>query len=115
SLFKAIPMRDVVCWSRVPLCDQGADRLRLATSSPVTSRNFSPPASSVLSISDNAVPSQASSIFPEILRKPSTATDLRIIVGAEAALLGATEMDSCFRKTAHRATIEIATATAPAM
>src|SRR6202047_5669711 len=48
-----------------------------ATSSPEIVRNFSPAASSVFNISDNAVESHASSDLPDRFLNPSTATERR--------------------------------------
>jgi hypothetical protein len=88
-LFKAVPMRAVVWRPSVLDCDQGAEMRRLATSSPGTSLSFSPVVSSVLSISYNAVASQSSSVRPDALWNPRTATDLR--TGIAVAVAGAFE------------------------
>src|SRR5258708_22641846 len=78
SLFRASPMRALVPRSSESAEGHGADTRRLETSSPETSRNLSPPESSVLNISERAAASQASSARPDRFCNPSTATDLRI-------------------------------------
>ena len=60
-------MRAVASRANVSVRDHGEERRKLATSSPDTSRSFPPADSSVLSISENAVESQASSGRPEAL------------------------------------------------
>src|SRR5260370_32200364 len=55
----------------------GEEGRKWATPPPDTSRSSPPAASSVLSISENAVESQASSGRPEALLKPITATETR--------------------------------------
>src|SRR5579863_258601 len=78
-------MRAVVSGASVLVCDQGDAIRRLATSSPGTSLSLSPEVSSVLNISERAVASQSSWVRPEVLWKPSTATDLRTGMTAEVA------------------------------
>ena len=74
-------MRAAVSCPSVSVWDHGEESRRLATSSPDTSRSFSPAANSVLSISEKAVASHPSSTFPERLRRPRTATDFRTGTG----------------------------------
>src|SRR5579863_7376514 len=68
-------MRVVVSRPSVLVCDHGDAMRRLATSSPGTNLSFSPDVSSVLNISDKAVPSHSSLSRPDTLWKPRTATD----------------------------------------
>src|SRR5579863_6744416 len=85
SLFSAVPMRAVVSRPSVLVRGHGDERRRLATSSPGTTLNLSPVASSVLNISANAVASHSSSVRPDRLWNPRTATDLR--TGSGCAVL----------------------------
>src|SRR4051812_3975797 len=98
SLLRAVPMREVDRWSKVSVCDQGEATRRLAISSPETRRSCSPPDSSVLSISDKAVPSHASSVLPERLWNPRTATDLRVRVGGADVPAAASALERELRR-----------------
>src|SRR5207245_5831905 len=66
----------------------GSERSTLvrATFSPDTVRRFSPTANSVVSISERAVESHASSGRPDRFLKPSTATERRPLAGTLALL-----------------------------